>query len=70
MHIGGLHKDDRMASLRFLKSTVRRYGNSKKFCTDGISRLFKYLGFGNRTKSTFVTNKYVEKSTDGKHFYC
>jgi len=37
--LGGLPKDDRVASFRFLKSTPRRYRNSKKLCTDGIARL-------------------------------
>jgi len=36
--LGELPKDDRVASFRFLKSTPRRYGNSKKtlcgrYCT-------------------------------------
>jgi len=46
--LGGLSKDDRVASLRFLKSTPQRY--SKTNCTDGIARFSKNLGFGNRTK--------------------
>jgi len=37
--LGGLPKDDRVASIRFLKSTPQRYGNSKKTCTDCIARL-------------------------------
>jgi len=36
--LGGLTKDDRVASCRFLESTLRRYGNSEKtlygrYCT-------------------------------------
>jgi len=38
LHIGGLPNDDRVASFRFLKSTPRKNGNSKKtldgrYCT-------------------------------------
>jgi hypothetical protein len=47
----GLSKDDRVASLRFFKSILQRYGNSKKkVCTDPIARLSKNLESGNRTK--------------------
>jgi len=55
--LGGLLKDDRVPSFRFLKSTPRRYGNSKKLCTDGIARFSKNLGFGNRTIITYTLRK-------------
>jgi len=51
--LGGLPKDDRVASFRFLKSTPPRYRNSEKLCTDGIARFSKNLGIGNRTNGTY-----------------
>jgi len=36
---GRFPKDDKVASFRFLKSTLLRYRSSKKLCTDGSARL-------------------------------
>jgi len=52
--LGELPKDDRVASFRFLKSTPRRYGNSKKT----IARFSKNLEFGNRTITFGVRHNF------------
>jgi len=45
----GLPKDARVASFRFLKSTLQRYRNSKKIVWTVLQGSPKNMGFGNRT---------------------
>jgi len=49
--LGGLHKNDRVASFRPLKNIPQRYENSKKLCTDDIAKFSKNPEFGNQTMS-------------------
>jgi len=47
--LGGLPKDDRVASFRFLKSTPRRHRNSENTLYRRYCKVFPKLGFGNQT---------------------
>jgi len=60
-----LPKDDGVVPFRILKSKLRLYRNSKKIVRTVIARFSKNLWFGSRTKWTLVTNKPVDKVTDG-----